>query len=217
MKASPFFGAGFAIFLLGGCATATTNYFPPTGLITPTNELVIGEPFEDVWDRMVKNLSADFFVINNIEKASRLMNVSFSANNPEGYIDCGRSQRTFTGLQGEQVYEYPSASSSRYTTVNKQGVAYNVFRTTKLEGRTNVYVAPEGEKTRIRVNTRYVLNIEVKGYTLAGQFAGTENVSWAFNTKEVFEKPEPELQVTVKCVATGALETKILQAAKAGG
>ena len=92
------------LFLVGGCAGSSTyHYTPPTSLITPHNEVTIDEPFDVVWDRMVKNLSADFFVINNIEKISRLMNVSFSTTSPGKYIDCGRSRRTYTGPRGEQV------------------------------------------------------------------------------------------------------------------
>ena len=53
-----------ALFLVGGCATSSYIYTPPTSLSTPENEVVLNEPFEVVWDRMVKNLSADFFVIN---------------------------------------------------------------------------------------------------------------------------------------------------------
>lgn len=202
------------LFLVSGCASATFNYSSPTSLITPDNEVAIDEPFDVVWDRMIKNLSADFFVINNIEKVSRLMNVSFSTTSPGQYIDCGRTRRTFTGARGEQVYEYASTDSSKYTTVNPQGAAFNVFRTTKLEGRLNIYVAPEGGKTVVRVNSRYILNIQLKGYTLVGQFAGTEQDSWAFNTKVIFEKFFPDFNLTVKCVSLGTLENKVLQAAK---
>ena len=203
-----------ALFLVGGCATSSYIYTPPTSLSTPENEVVLNEPFEVVWDRMVKNLSAEFFIINNIEKVSRLMNISFSASSPGRYVDCGRTRRTFTNLQGEQVYEYASADSSRYTMTNARGIAFNFVRTTKLDGRTNIYVAPEGGKTVVRVNTRYIVNIQVQWYNLAGQPAGTAQHTWAFNTKEIFEQPLPQFNVTIRCVALGTLENKILRAAK---
>ncbi len=214
MDAKKMIGVLGALFLVGGCASATHQYTPPTSLSTPENEVVLNEPFEVVWDRMVKNLSADFFVINNIEKVSRLMNISFSASSPGRYVDCGRTRRTFTNLQGELVYEYAAADSSRYTWTDGRGVALNIVRTTKLDGRTNIYVAPEGGKTVVRVNTRYIVNIQLQRYSLTGQFAGTEQHTWAFNTKEIFEKPVPQFNVTVRCVALGTLENKILRAAK---
>ena len=203
-----------ALFLVGGCATSSYIYTPPTSLSTPENEVVLNEPFEVVWDRMVKNLSADFFVINNIEKVSRLMNISFSASSPGRYVDCGRTRRTFTNLRGEQVYEYAAADSSRFALTDDRGIAFNIVRTTKLDGRTNIYVAPEGGKTVVRVNTRYIVNIQVQWYSLAGQPAGTEQHTWAFNTKEIFEQPLPQFNVTIRCVALGTLENKILRAAK---
>ena len=71
-----------AVLLTSGCVATVPKYSPPLMSGTPTNEVVLPENFEVVWKRLVKNLSADFFVINNIEKASRLINISFSANQP---------------------------------------------------------------------------------------------------------------------------------------
>ena len=68
----------------------------------------------------------------------------------------------------------------------------------------------------VRVNTRYIVNIQMQGYNLTGQFVGTDQDTWAFNTKEIFAKPMPRFNVTVRCVALGTLENKILRAAKFG-
>lgn len=200
-----------------GCASATVDYFPPSSLETPENELTVNEPFEKIWDRMVRNLSADFFVINNIEKASRLINVSFSSSEPSHYVNCGRSKRVFTSAAGTQVYQYETANSSVYSWADAQGRAFNIQRKTNLDGRTNIYIAPEEGKTVVRVNTRYILNVEMKMYRPTGQFLGEDLITYAFNTKQVFEKPEPQFNVIVKCVALGTLEEKILNAAKKGG
>ena len=67
------------ILILGGCATSSINYTPPE-ITKIDNQVTIDEDFEIVWDRLVKNLASDFFVINNIEKSSRIINVSFSTN-----------------------------------------------------------------------------------------------------------------------------------------
>jgi hypothetical protein len=53
--------------LLSGCATSSLSYNKPYEEIIE-NSVVVNEKFEIVWDRLVKNLSSDFFVINNIEK-----------------------------------------------------------------------------------------------------------------------------------------------------
>ncbi len=200
-----------------GCASAKVDYFPPSNLETPENELTVSEPFEKIWDRMVKNLSADFFVINNIEKASRLINVSFSSDQPSRYVNCGRSKRVFTGAAGTQVYQYETANSAVYAWVDSQGRPFNVKRKTNLEGRSNIYIAPEEGKTVVSVNTRYILNVNVKMFRSTGQFVGDDQYNYVFNTKQIFERPEPQFNVIVKCVATGILEERILNAAKKGG
>ncbi len=62
----------FAIMVLTGCATSTFNYSPPLETkIQNTKQVDL--PFDTVWDQLVKQLSTDFFVINNIDKNSRLM------------------------------------------------------------------------------------------------------------------------------------------------
>lgn len=73
----------------------------------------------------MKQLAKSFFVVNNIEKESRLINVSFSTETPEKYINCGRTTRTFK--LGDEVLttSYDVAADSSYkfghgTTANRQ-------------------------------------------------------------------------------------------------
>lgn len=166
--------------LAAGCVSATLNYSPPSEPKI-TNSTLADENFDIVWDRLVQRLSADFFVINNVEKASRIINVSFSVEQPNDYINCGHTSRSFTNPQGTQHYNYAVADSSAYTTVhNNNRVAFNVNRATNLEGRVNVYVAPEGDKTRVTVNARYVLNIKLRTSSFTGQPLGNETITHSF-------------------------------------
>src|SRR3546814_4300040 len=67
-----------AILLTAGCAAqADLNYRKPTQP-SLTNSRTVNAGFEETWDGLVRNLSSEFFVINNIEKASRIINVSRS-------------------------------------------------------------------------------------------------------------------------------------------
>ena len=81
------------LITLSGCATSSLNYSPPSTSYTIKHSVQINEDFEVVWDRLVKNLASDFFVINNIEKNSRIINVSFSASKPTDFVDCGITTR----------------------------------------------------------------------------------------------------------------------------
>jgi hypothetical protein len=70
------------VFLLGatfGCVTpgSSSFFYNPPERPKPPNEITVEEPFNVVSDRLVARIARSFFVINNIEKESRLINLSF--------------------------------------------------------------------------------------------------------------------------------------------
>lgn len=220
---------------LAGCATqgaSTFNYAEPSKQPAIENTTVIPEPFEAVWDRLVGRLATGFFVINNIDKASRLINVSFSADSPEQYVDCGESTRQFSFQNETRNYRYPVAKDSFFKTTGTWGPYNNlplvaeVNRDTSLEGRINVYVAPVSPtETKVSVNTKYVLSVAVTGMAIGYNAFGQEMqrnaappslVSVDFTTAESKTKNwgtgnAPE---NVTCRATGQLEKTLLALAK---
>jgi hypothetical protein len=56
------------------------------------NEKRVDTPTDIVWDNLVKELSKTFFIINNIDKDSRIINVSFFTEDAGDYIDCGNTR-----------------------------------------------------------------------------------------------------------------------------
>ena len=193
-----------ALLALTGCATSGINYTKPKNYDVK-NQTIIKEDFDKVWDRLVKNLSSDFFVINNIEKNSRIINVSFSTNTPSDYVDCGTSTREFSNARGKQTYSYNPADSARYTLTNAQGHAFNANRSSRLNGRVNIYLAPEGDGTLVSVNTKYIVEVGVKYYSVTNQPAGQDNFTFDISTKSDYHT-----QDGVTCVAKGNLEKIIL-------
>ena len=188
-----------------GCATSKLNYTPPV-LETVHNQVVVDAPFEEVWDRLVKNLASDFFVINNIEKSSRIINVSFSTNNPSDFVTCGLTSREFSNARGTQQYQYDPASSAQYTFTDVKGMLFNASRTSRLNGRTNVYVAPDDSGgTMVSVNAKYVVDVSLSFTNVYNQPAGAQNVSFDFSTKQPQVKTDG-----VTCIAKGNIEAKIL-------
>lgn len=190
-----------------GCATSTTNYTPPSEPKV-TNTKFVNKPFDVVWDALVKELSGDFFVINNIDKNSRLINISFTSQRPSEFVDCGVTARTFTNARGDQNYTYKTADSSSFVSTNNQGHAFTVRRNARLEGRTNIYVAPENNGTNITVNTKYVISVTTSATAVDGRPAGTENFIFDPSTKQSFSNGN------VTCVAIGTIEERILRAAQ---
>ncbi len=103
--------------LAAGCVTSgqsNREYAAPGTKVAPTSEILLNEPFDTVWDRLVGRLATGFFVINNIDKASRLINVSYSSDSPGEFIDCGRSTRQFSFHGESHTYTYQVAETSAF-------------------------------------------------------------------------------------------------------
>ena len=153
-------------FVLSGCATTlandTYNYQPPT-LKQIENEITVNKSFSETWDSLVSDLAKTFYVINNIDKESRLLNVSFSStSNIPDYVDCGITDRSFQLASRNEDVIYEAAGYSEFftnsaTQLSEPNTTYlHIFRQPYLEGRANIYIAPENNsQTKVSVNARY--------------------------------------------------------------
>jgi hypothetical protein len=222
------------LLLTTSCATAAKVSFQSTDPTEPPvkNEVQIPEPVDVVWDRMVKQLSKSFFVVNNISKDSRLINVSFSSNEPDKYIDCGTVVRTYKKGATDETYRYGRAESSTFRYSKQAGsnsyYDYLVSQKTSLEGRINIYVAPAASGTTVTVNTRYILTSEQEGtYEVVGgalqivQQRGVtprESKTHAFTTNESNHDDwgSPGEPHPITCQSRGTLENEILDMARGG-
>lgn len=214
--------------LISGCATQGVNTYEHKDPqpIKVKNEIIINKPYGQVWDMLVRDLSKSFYVINNIDKESRIINLSFVSNVPADYVDCGSTHRTYKQGDKLEVFDYVSAETSRYKAAtdiqpNKNFSYYYIIdRNTKLEGRSNIYIAPsDNDKngTIITVNTRYVLDILARGNVFAQHFNGniqqlermpesTDSIIFNTNTPgKDNNKVDPLI-----CYAKGTLEKEIL-------
>jgi len=212
-----------------GCATQGTNSFNyvPSSSASIQNEKTFARPQAAIWDELVRELSKSFFVINNIERESRIINVSFNSNSPTDFVDCGRSERTYTQGDKTERFDYDIAGASTYKIAMKQqehpSFSYYavIRRETSLEGRSNIYVAPDpsdNSKTVVSVNTRYILTIRVKGDQIAEHANGnrvsrgrvSENTTTRiFNTNK--PSSETSFGVTTVCHGNGKLETDVIK------
>ena len=214
----------FAVVLfLSGCiapAKVALDYTPPVQKEIK-NEIGVTAGFEATWSKLIRGMSKSFYVINNIDKESRLINISFSTSkNISDYVDCGTSDRRFSlgrisknttyQVAGKSEYLYPSTAGGHYY--------FKVFRHPSLEGRSNIYVAPDGNGTRISVNTRYIWAVSSwnEGYfydalegstrklVISKRKGGTSSPI-SFNTNSVGGDGSD-----TSCVSTGKFESEIL-------
>lgn len=101
-----------AAVLSAACASAT-RYTPP--LVEPSMAIYsVSVPMsrDEVWSKALPKLGKRFFVINNMDKASGFMNVSYSGD-PELYVDCGTINTRFNNVNGETVFDFPAARQSQ--------------------------------------------------------------------------------------------------------
>ena len=215
-------------FFAVGCAKPGVHSFEyvEPGKYSVDNEITVDMPFEAVWDGLVRELAKNFFVINNIEKSSRIINVSYLSNHPEDYIDCGQSIRKTSRGEENREYKYESAGDSRF--VLEGGArdyfeySYEINRKTDLDGRINIYVAPTTEtSTVVSVNTIYVFRNKFTQTEIVEHVNGgvvnripleTKNETKSFTTTEALVEEMDYNGVPYKyiCVSKGALEDKIL-------
>jgi len=144
-----------SIFLVG-CATA--SYSPPLSQSPPKNTFTINKNYDDTYSSLVGVLAGTFFAIDNFDKGSGLITLSYSASGDVSkYIDCGR-----------WVYDNPANPQ-----VNFKGKYVNLLVerfNAKLSGRLNIVVKSMGKnKTTLVVNSRYTFDDFV--------FTGVESAS----------------------------------------
>ncbi len=213
-----------ATFQLAGCAVSTVNYENPTLPEDVTNQLVLDEEFDAVWDKLIRVLSSEPFVINNVKvtnvnnnvnQDSGLITLDFSTDAPEQFVDCG----TATRIYGDETTTFALAGDSSDT--YKEAAGINVWRThetrrTGLIGQINVHVAMVPDGTRVSVNVEYVwlLTCLQASDRIAGLLPGADlptqmysEFRKTFNTNTV-SGPSADLDYT--CGPTGALESMIL-------
>jgi hypothetical protein len=193
------------LMLLAGCA-GKISYTPPASTASANNTALIDAPIDTVWAAAVPKLSKQFFVINNLDKASGLINVSYTGD-PEKYVDCGQISSYVNNLHGARTYVFPAASAFKAYEVLVNGQYAQINRKMELEGRVNlIFEAVNKNQTRVSAHTKYVVTKTIT----SPNFAGTDKNSVDFNTggSGMFAGPTP---ATV-CRATGALEQEILKA-----
>lgn len=194
--------------LITGCA-GRLDYVRPVTQPASENSKVIDKPREAVWKAAVPALGKQFFVINNLDQSSGLINLSYSGD-PEAYVDCGRVVSYVKNLRGARTYEFAGAKADQsYEAMESSGL-YAIQRKMSLEGRVNVVFEELGpDKTRVTVNTRYVLTRttfvrEVGG----GNQNRTDSIS--FNSGSGASFPAASNGRAIECVPTGKLERDIL-------
>lgn len=175
--------------VLAGCV-ATGTYRPPMTPGPVPNERTYAAEFDKTWQALVSYSSTAFFSIDAFEKQSGLMTLSFSAQNPTTYVDCGWMQ-----------------ASNGVKSVNEPYAAYLGRTGATLSGKMNITIRPAGDAGTIaRVNTRYIFSVPAS--------AAGRHETWAFDTTNiatvVVSNAMPGTIPTRTCRPTFAIEKDVL-------
>lgn len=197
--------------LLTACA-GTMDYVRPNATTAgKSNEKILDRPREAVWNASVPALGKQFFVINNLDKSSGLINVSYSGS-PEKYIDCGHITSFVKNMQGARTYDFAASKAQQsYEVMNPQGLFF-LDRRMSLEGRVNlIFEEMSPTQTRVTANTRYVVQRQINVRAATGQSQSqTDTISFTSANGAAF--PTGSDGRFAECVSTGALEQEILGA-----
>jgi hypothetical protein len=147
------------------CAMQTATYSPP--VIAADNDPVwereLALPFDDVWEALIDHASGTFFAIENFEKESGLMTLSFGASDIVRFVDGGHWTSDWRPAGGK-LRQF-DGNYVTYLEETKNG---------ELVGSMNIFVKRVGERnTLVKVRARYVVT--------ASPRTANQN-TWSFDT-----------------------------------
>ncbi len=171
-------------------------------------DVTLNKNFNTVWNKVIDYSSKSFFGIDNFEKDSGLITLSYTGS-PVGYVDCGKFDYNGYISNGTQVKDY-------FGTFQEFA---QIYYNASLNGRMNILVKKNSEsETYVRVNTRYVFSF-TRPHPL-GIYHGNESVTWTFNAGDeanvvlMFGDMDLGLAVTdplnITCQPTYKLEQNLL-------
>ena len=124
------------------------KYVPPSiDDINFKNFVITNKNFDETWTSLIDFVNDSFFKIENIEKDSGSLTLSFGSKEPENFIDCGEFEYTlfFTGEEFK----------GSYIDYVKSGLL------AVLEAKMNINIQKiDNDSTKISINTNYTFSTQ---------------------------------------------------------
>jgi hypothetical protein len=208
------FASLLAIACISGCGEESYLVLN-TATLPSDNYIVIDKPREAVWDESVPELGKQFFVIDNLNKSSGLINISYNGD-PEKFIDCGNIKSVVKSTQGEHTYDFPAAKAQAAYDIMKGDVLFHIDRKMSLKVRVRlVFKEINPNQTQITANTFYVVQKDVTARRADNNFSQSWSDSVSFTTRGASPiGNDINSAATSSCVPTRKLEREILSAIK---
>ena len=145
----------FMTIFLSSCATEVERITENVGKYVPPNiddtnfknSVIINKNFDETWTSVIDFVSDSFFKIENLDKDSGFLTLSFGSKGVEDFIDCGDFEYTlfFTGEEFK----------GSYIDYAKSGLL------AVLEAKMNINIQKiDNESTKISINTNYTFSTQ---------------------------------------------------------
>ena len=178
------------------------KYVPPN--IDDTNfknSVITYKTFDETWTSIIDFVNDSFFKIENLDKDSGLLTLSFGSKEPENFIDCGDFEYTlfFTGEEFK----------GSYIDYVKSGLL------AVLEAKMNINIQKiDNESTKISINTNYTFSTQhALGYYDPKLNQTYSFVSGGYQTIDVINPISGSIP-TRTCKSTNFAENAILNKIK---
>jgi len=188
------------VYFLGvmvGCGTVKYN-IPHDKPLGSERKIVINKGKDAVWNKLLQGVAEKFFSINNIEKDSGFINLSFRADNAELYVNCG----DYVVINKKiPVADCSISKHGRYSS----GIWVFKSCETDVDGRVNILIQEISKnKSFIFVDIRFVVRHSTNLWN-------SWNGSSMYNNAEiVFDSNNTGTNNGITCVSTGVLEKEVL-------
>lgn len=199
-----------AAIVLAGCAGSHV-YREPTTTPGPRDYgATIAAPMEDAWQRVVSNAAKSFFVVNNIDRSSGFINLSFSGD-PTLIVDCGEVEGFVQNARGRRDYRFQAAAQRvSYEFFDELGFLIAADRAMTLNARVNIILRPESPaSTSLTATFRYVLTRR-QDLRQAGTYASRtieDTVTFSPGDTAVLGAQ----QTAITCISSGKAERALVE------
>jgi hypothetical protein len=189
---------------LAACGTAPTADYQPPRPTTVHSSRRVDLSYEATWAALVNKLASQGFAVAHADRQAGVIHLSFSTHKPSDYVDCGTTRRSARAGDHDADGVYRTADSASFNSTDRNGHAYNVRRSTRLDAKAGIAVARIGQATLLTVQASYRVIVNVSAVALDGRPETSGEVVFDLSTSRPF------VSADVQCHATGAFEQRIL-------
>jgi hypothetical protein len=195
-------------------ATSSVEHSPAQfGAIAST--VAVEASRDVVFERLTSRLPAAGFALLEVDDGLKVVRVSLTTDQPDAYVDCGRSRRTFEGVSGPaETFEYGPATSASYRLTSHDGTPLEATRDVVLEATATIRTSTAEAMTEVSVDVSYDLSARIEYHEL--DMFGSPTGEPQTVTREIrFQTAEPGIgdEDVAFCMSNGRLEAQILELA----